>query len=61
MNASSVETDLEGGNYGYLELVLIDEEYASIPDTQPCVPPHYLPPLVITLIAIPIEELERKK
>ena len=29
-NASSVETDLEGGDHGYLGLYLSDTEYASI-------------------------------
>ena len=33
-NSSSAETDLGGGNYGYLELVLTDEKYASIPNTE---------------------------
>jgi len=46
-NASSVETDLGGGNYGYLGLVLTDEEYATIPNTQPFVAPNYPPTLVI--------------
>ena len=32
-NASSVETNLGGGNHSYLGLVLIDEEYISIPCT----------------------------
>ena len=32
-NASSVETNLGGGNYSYLGLVLIDKEYISIPHT----------------------------
>ena len=32
-NASSVETNLEGGNHSYLGLILIDEEYTLIPRT----------------------------
>ena len=32
-NASSIETDLGGGNHGYLGLVLTEEEYATIPNT----------------------------
>ena len=55
-NASSVETDLGGGNHGYLGLVLTDVEYASIPHTVPFVPPNYPPALVIpptaTLLAL---------
>ena len=38
-NASSVETDLGGGNHGYLGLVLTDAEYASINGTIPFVLP----------------------
>ena len=40
-NASSVETDLGGGNHGYLGLVLTDEEYATILHTQSFVAPNY--------------------
>ena len=54
VNVSSVETDLGEGNYGYLGLVLTDEEYVSIPNTEPFIAPNYLPPLVIPQISIPI-------
>ena len=60
-NASSVETDLGGGNHGYLRLVLTDAEYASIPNTQPFVPPTYPPPLVIPANSTPIQALELKE
>ena len=40
-NTSSVETDLGGGNHGYLGLVLTDKEYATIPHTAPFIPPNY--------------------
>ena len=60
-NASSVETDLGGGNYGYLGLVLTDEEYAAIPNTQPFVAPNYPPPLVIPTTATQIQALELKE
>ena len=40
-NASSVETDLEGGNHRYLGLVLTDQEYATIPHTAPFILPNY--------------------
>ena len=59
-NASSVETDLGGGNHGYLGLVLTDEEYASIPHTQPFIAPNYPPPLAIPATSTPIEALELK-
>ena len=39
-NVSSVESELGGGDHGYLGLVLTDEEYAKIVAT-PFVPPHY--------------------
>ena len=51
---SSVETDLGGGNYGCLGLVLTDQEYNSIPNTAPFMPPNYLPPLVIPQTATPV-------
>ena len=59
-NASSVESDLGRGNHGYLFLVLTNEEYASIPDTEPFVPLTYSGPLVIPATATPIEALELK-
>ena len=40
-NASSVETDLAGGDNGYLGLVLTDQEYASIAGTRLFGPPMY--------------------
>ena len=60
-NAGSVETDLGGGNYRYLGLVLTDAEYASIPNIQPFVLPNYLPPLTIPTTTIPIQALEIKE
>ena len=60
-NASSVETDLGGGNHGYLGLVLTDAEYATIPNTQPFIPPTYPPPLVIPANSTPIQALELKE
>ena len=49
-----VETDLGGSNHGYLGLVLIDEEYASIPNTELFIAPNYSPLLVIPSTSIPI-------
>ena len=60
-NASSVETDLGGGNHGYLGLVLTDQEYNTIPNTAPFVPPNYPPPLVIPQTATPIQAIELKE
>jgi len=60
-NASSVETDLGGGNHGYLGLVLTDAEYNSIPNTQPFVPPNYPPPLTIPSTATAIQALQMKE
>ena len=47
-------------NHGYLELVLTDEEYATIPNTQLFIPLHYPGPLVIPSNATPIEVLQLK-
>ena len=60
-NASSVETDLGGGNHGYLGLVLTDDEYASIPHTQPFVAPNYPPPLLIPATSTQIQAIELKE
>ena len=60
-NASSVETDLGGGNHGYLGLVLTDQEYAIIPNTQPFIAPQYPQPLVITANAAQIQALQLKE
>jgi len=60
-NASSIETDLGGGNHGYLALVLTDAEYNSIPNTQPFVAPTYPAPLVIPSTATAIVALELKE
>ena len=59
-NASSVETDLGGGNHGYLGLVLTDQEYATIPHTAPFIPPNYPPALNIPTDATPIQALQLK-
>ena len=48
-NASSVESDLGGGNHGYLGLVLSDEEYAAIQGTVPFIAPNYPPALNIPM------------
>lgn len=59
-NASSVETDLGGGDHGYLGLVLSDEKHASIPGVQPFVAPTYPHPLNIPADDTAIQALELK-
>ena len=47
-NVSSVDTDLGGGDHGYLGLDLTDVEYGRItPTPQPFVPLFFSSPLVI--------------
>lgn len=60
-NASSVETDLGGGNHGYLGLALTDQEYASIPNTQPFIAPHCPPPLLIPATSTQLQAIELKE
>ena len=49
-NASSVESELGGGDHGYLGLVLTDQEYANIqPTPPPFVAPNY--PAALTIPA----------
>lgn len=45
-NVSSVESDLGGGDHGYLGLVLTNAEHANV-SAIPFVPPNFPPPLVI--------------
>jgi len=59
-NASSVETDLGGGDHGYLGLVLSNVDYGLIPDTEPFIAPTYPPPLSIPADATAIQALELK-
>ena len=60
VNASSVETGLRRGNRGYLGLVLADNEYVPIPNTQPFVPPTYFHLLNIPLDPTTIQALKPK-
>ena len=59
-NSSSVETDLGGGNHGYLGLLKSDEEHALIPNTQPFVAPTYPAALQLPFTAPIIEALDLK-
>lgn len=60
-NASSVETDIGGGNHRYLGLVLTDQEYATIPHKEPFIPPNYPLALNIPANATLIQTLELKE
>ena len=60
-NASSVETDLGGGNHGYLGLLKKDEDYNATPDTQPFLPPTCPSPLTISQDSTPTQALELKE
>ena len=57
VNASSIETNLGGGNHRYLGLVIIDTECITISNIQPFIVPHYSNQLVILLTATAIETL----
>ena len=60
-NASSVDSDLGGGDHGFLGLVLSDEDYAKIPNTQPFVAPTYPNALVIPSTATAVEALSLRE
>ena len=61
-NRSSVETDLGGGNYGYLGLLLTDVEYARInPTPNPFVAPNFTIALVIGLNLTAVEAVNLKE
>ena len=53
-NASSVETDLGGGNHGYLGLVLSDAKYANVSPT-----PFVLAPLNIPANAAQVQAFKK--
>ena len=57
---SSVKIDLGGGNYSYLGFILMDDEYALIPNMQPFTLPHYPPLLAIPANSTLIQALELK-
>ena len=59
-NASSVESDLGGGDHDYLGLVLTDAEYASISAT-PFVAPHYPAALTIPCGTDQVQALNRRE
>ena len=61
MHASSIDSDLGGGNHGYLGHVLHDPNYAAITGTTPFVPPTYPTPLVIPTTATDLQALKLRK
>ena len=61
-NASSVDTNLGGGNHGYLGLVLTDIEYARItPTPQPFVPLGFPGPLVIDPALTALQQVQARE
>ena len=60
-NASSVDSDLGGGNHGYLGHVLNDPNYAAITGTTPFLPPAYPAPLVIPATASDLQALKLRE
>ena len=60
-NASSVDSDLGGGNHGYLGLVLSAPAYANVTGTTPFIAPTYPNPLVIPTTASAVEALSLRE
>ena len=61
-NASSVETDLGGGDHGYLGLILTDVEYARItPAPPPFIAPGFPANLIIPAQATQVEAMELRE
>ena len=61
-NASSVDTDLGGGDHGYLGLVLSDAEYANItPPPAPFTAPVFPAALTVPANATPVEAVNLRE
>ena len=60
-NASSVDSDLGGGDHGYLGLVLSDADYALIPGTVPFVAPGFPGALNVPATATQVEAFTLKE
>ena len=60
-NASSVDTDLGGGDHGYLGLVLSDVEYARITPASPFIPPTFPGPLVIDPALTAVQQVQARE
>ena len=60
-NASSVGSDLGGGDHGYLGIVLIDSEYAQVLGTIPFVAPIFLAALTIPATVTAVQALQLRE
>ena len=61
-NASSVDTDLGGGDHGYLGLVLTDVEYANInPTPQAFIAPAFPGTLTIPATATAVQAVQARQ
>ena len=60
-NASSVDSDLGGGDHGYLGLVLTEEEYARVAPNHPFIPPEFPGPLEIPARADMVEAMNLRE
>ena len=61
-NASGVDTDLGGGDHGYLGLVLTNAEYARInPTPLPFIAPVYPGPLIIPAGATAVQAVQARE
>ena len=61
-NASSVDTDLGGGDHGYLGLILTDVKYARItPTPPPFVAPNFPGPLVINSALTALHQVQARE
>ena len=61
-NASSVDTDLGGGDHGYLGLVLTDPEYANINPAPPAfIAPVFPGPLTIPATATAVQAVQARE
>ena len=61
-NASSVDTELGGGDHGYLGLILTDVEYARItPTPLPFIAPNFPGPLVIAPTLTALQQVQARE
>ena len=61
-NTSSVDTDLGGGDHGYLGLVLTDVDYTRItPTPLPFVPLNFPGPLVINPVHTAMQQVQERE
>ena len=61
-NGSSVDTDLGGGDHGYLGLVLSDQEYARIqPTPTPFVAPNFPGALIVDPALTAVQQVQARE